>query len=188
MRNTLAGLAVGVVSLAVLGVASAQGPPARPGPEHERLGYFVGKWTSEGTMSPSPFGPGGTMTSTDTCEWFEGRFAVVCCYEGKGPMGPTKGLGIMGYSADQKVYTYYGLDNSPMTMTSVAKGKVQGDTWTYMDESLFGGQKITSRYTLQIASPETYSFKWEMQGPDGKWTTVAEGKATKAKTPSSKQG
>lgn len=186
MRNRLAGMAVGVVTLAVVGVASPQAPPQKPGPEHEKLGYFVGKWTSEGTMSPSPFGPGGKMTSVDTCEWFDGRFAVVCRYEGKGPMGPTKGLGIMGYSADQKVYTYYGLDNSPMTMTSVARGTVQGDTWSYTDESTFGGQKITSRYTLQIASPDAYAFKWEMQGLDGKWMTVAEGKTTRAKPTSSK--
>jgi hypothetical protein len=182
MRNTLAGIAVGVVTLAGLGVASAQAPPPQPGPEHEKLGSFVGTWASEGTMSPSPFGPGGRMTSVDTCEWFEGRFAVVCRYEGKGPMGPMKGLGIMGYSADQKVYTYYGLDNSPMTMTSVARGTLHGDTWSYTDESTFGGQKVTSRYTMQFALPDAYSFRWEMQGPDGRWTTVAEGKATKGRT------
>src|SRR5262245_49191390 len=74
------------LSLAVAVSASAQAPQApKPGPEHERLGYFVGKWTSEGEMKPSPFGPGGKTTGTDRCEWFEGKFAVICHSDGKGP-------------------------------------------------------------------------------------------------------
>src|SRR6185369_10853252 len=59
--------------------AAAQAPPApKPGPENERLGFFVGKWTGTGEMKPGPMGPGGKMTTTDDCEWFEGHFSVVC--------------------------------------------------------------------------------------------------------------
>lgn len=131
-----------VVSFAGLQLVAAQAPEEpKPGPEHERLGYFVGKWTSEGEMKPGPMGPGGKMTSTDTCEWFDGRFAVVCRSEGKTPMGPSKSVGILGYSAEEKVYTYYGIDNSNMTMTTVPRGTGQGDTWTYTDESMMGGKK-----------------------------------------------
>ncbi len=81
------------------------------------------------------------MTSSDTCEWFEGRFSVICRYEGSGPMGPSKGLGILGYSTEEKVYTYYAVDNTNMGMASVPKGTVQGDTWTYTDEATFGGEQ-----------------------------------------------
>ena len=45
------------------------------------------------------------MKSSDTCEWFEGRFSVICRYEGTGPMGPSKSIGILGYSSEEKVYT-----------------------------------------------------------------------------------
>jgi len=182
MRNRFTAIAVGVLSLAWSAVASAQAVPQKPGPEHQKLAYFVGKWTAEGTVSESPFGPGGKTSSLDMCEWFEGKFAVVCRYDGKGPAGPMKGLGIMGYSADQKVYTYYGLDNSAMITTSVARGTVAGNIWTYTDESVVGGQKVTSRYTLTVTSPDTYTFKWEMRGADGKWTTVGGGKTTRVKT------
>ena len=103
---------------------AAQAP--KPGPEHARLGYFVGKWNGEGEMKPGPMGPGGKMKSTDTCEWFEGRFSVICRYEGTTPMGPTKSLGILGYSTEEKVYTYYGVDNTNMTMASVPKGTRAG--------------------------------------------------------------
>ena len=109
------------LSLAVSGAALAQaaGEAPKPTAEHKKLGYFVGKWTTEGDMKPNPFGPGGKVTATDNCEWFEGGFSVVCKSEGKSPAGPTKGMGIMSYNTEEKAYTYYGLDNSPMSMSSV---------------------------------------------------------------------
>jgi hypothetical protein len=64
-----------------------------------------------------PDAPAGKYTSTENCRWFEGGFAVVCHSEGKGPMGAMKGLSIMSYSPDEKVYTYYETDNSGVTMT-----------------------------------------------------------------------
>ena len=64
-------------------VATSQQQPApKPSAEHQKLAYFVGTWTSTGEMKPSPFGPGGKMTSTETCEWFDGGFAVVCRSQG----------------------------------------------------------------------------------------------------------
>jgi hypothetical protein len=96
-------------------------------------------------------------------------------------MGASKGLGIIGYSAEEKVYTYYGTDSTGMTMTSVSRGMVQGDTWTYTDESTMGGQKMKSRITIKELSPTAYTFKMEMQGPDGKWAPVVESKSTKMK-------
>lgn len=60
------------------------------------------------------------------------------------PAGRSKSIGIMGYSVEDKVYTYYGADNSGMTMASVPRGTLQGDTWTYNDEGTMGGQKYKS--------------------------------------------
>jgi len=172
---------VACLVFAAVTVAFAAAPEApKPGPEHQKLGYFAGKWTAEGQMKESPFGPGGKVTSMDHCEWFQGKFAVVCHTDGKGPMGPMKGLGILGYNAEQKVYTYYGLDNSGMVMTSVPRGTVQGDTWTFTDESEMGGKKLSTRYTIKEQSPNSYTFKWDLLGDDGQWTTIMEGKQTKA--------
>jgi hypothetical protein len=169
-----------VVSAAGVQVAAAQAPQApKPGPEHARLGYFVGKWTAEGEVKPGPMGPGGKMTSTDTCDWFEGRFSVICRSEGTTPMGPSKNLGILGYSTEEKVYTYYGVDNSNMTMASVPRGTVRGDTWTYTDEGMMGGKKFKSRVMIKELSPTAYTFRMEMQGPDGKWMPMVESKNTK---------
>lgn len=167
-----------VVSAAGVQFAAAQAPP-KPTPAHARLGYFVGKWTAEGEMKPGPMGPGGKFTASDTCEWFEGRYSVVCRSEGKTPTGPSKSIGIIGYSLEDKVYTYYGIDNSSMTMASVPRGTLQGDTWTYNDEGTMGGQKYKSRVTIKELSPTKYTFKMEMQGPDGKWGPMMESTNTK---------
>ena len=184
MRRTVALLAASVV-VSIVGVQIAmagQAPQAaKPGPEHQRLGYFVGKWTGEGEVKPSPMGPGGKFTSTETCEWFEGRFAVICHSTGKTPMGPSKGIGILGYSSEEKAYTYYGVDNSNMIMATVPHGTVQGDTWTYTDESTMGGNKVKSRVTIKELSPTSYTFTMELQGPDGKWAPMMETKNTKVK-------
>jgi hypothetical protein len=179
MRSAIACVIV-IMASSVTGVV-AQGPPQKPGPEHKKLEYFVGKWTSIGEMKPSPFGPAGKLTMNDTCDWFQGGFAVLCNSQGTGPTGPTKSIGVMGYSADQKVYTYYGLDNTAMSMTTIPKGTVQGDTWTYTDEGTMGGQPYKSRYVLKIASPTSYTFKWETLGPDKKWMPIMEGTSTKTK-------
>jgi len=185
MKNRYTRLVIAVVlavggSRLVLAQASPQAAPT-PGPEQKKLGYFVGKWTTEGEMKASPMGPAGKVASTDTCEWFEGGFAVICRSDGKTPMGASKSVGIMGYSTEEKVYTYYGLDNSNMSMTTVPHGTVEGDTWTYNDESVMGGQKVKSRVVIKELSPTAYSFSMQIQGPDGKWMPLMEAKSTKAK-------
>ena len=173
---TVAALASVVAFQAAAGQAQ---PPAKPGPAQARLAYFVGKWKAQGEVKPGPMGPGGKITTTDDCQWFEGKFSVICRSEGTTPNGPTRSIGILGYSTEEKVYTYYGVDNSAMVMASVPKGTRQGDTWTYNDEGVMGGQKYKSRVTLKELSPTEYTFKMELQGPDGKWMPLLEAKSTK---------
>ena len=170
-------LALALASSAAVTSAAAQAQ--KPGPEHQRLGYFVGRWQAEGEIKPGPMGAGGKVTATDNCAWFEGGFAVICRSEGQGPSGPSKSIGILGYSVEDKAYTYYGVDNSSMIMSSVPKGTVSGKTWTYTDESTMGGQTVKSRVTIVEESPTAYTFRMEMQGPDGKWIPMMQSRNTK---------
>ena len=105
------------------------------------------------------------MTSTDDCQWFEGGFSVICRSEGKTPAGPTKSIGILGYSPEEKVYTYYGVDNTNMTMASVPKGTIQGDTWTYNDEGMMGGKKFKTRSRSRSSLPRPTPSKWKCRDP-----------------------
>ena len=81
---------------AVRGRPGAQAP--EPGPEHAKLGYFVGKWKAEGETKAGPMGPGGKITSTDSLRVVRRALCVICRSEGTTPMGPTKNIGILGYS------------------------------------------------------------------------------------------
>jgi hypothetical protein len=175
-------VACAVAMLFALPFASADTPQApKPTAEHKRLGYFVGEWKTEGEMRPGDMGPGGKVTATDKCEWFEGGFSVICHSKGTSPMGPTKSVGILGYSSEDKVYTYYAVDNSNMTMSTVPHGMRQGDTWNYTDESMVGGKKVKTRVTIKELSPTEYTFAMEMEGANGKWDRVMESKSTKVK-------
>jgi hypothetical protein len=179
MRRTIALVTLVITSsVASLG---AQAPPQKPGPEHKKLEYFLGKWTTTGDMKASPMGPGGKITSKDNCEWFQGGFAVVCHSEGTGPTGPTKAIAILAYNPEEKKYTYYGLDNTAMSMGTIPKGTVEGSTWTYTDSGTMGGQPYQSRFVINTVSPTSYTFRLEMLGPDKKWMPILEGMSTKAK-------
>jgi hypothetical protein len=179
MRMSFGALAIVSLMACQAAVAAQDMQAMKPGPEHERLGFFVGKWTGTGEMKASPMGPGGKLTSKDDCQWFEGRFAVICQSESTTPMGANKSVGIMSYSPEEKVYTYYGVDRSGMGMTSVPHGTVEGKTWTYTDEMLMGGQKIKSRVLLTELSPTSYSFEMAVQDPQGNWVTVMQSTNTK---------
>jgi hypothetical protein len=141
----------------------------------------VGTWHTEGEFKPGPMGPGGRMTASETCEWFEGRFSIVCRSEGEFPAGPNRSIGLLGYSAEDGKYTYYGADNSGKTMTTVSRGTLQGDTWTYEDESTMGGRLVRTRVTMKELSPASYTFRMEALGADGTWAPLIESRATKVR-------
>jgi hypothetical protein len=181
MRKQL--LAYGAVTALASGAVAvlAQAPPApRPGPEQKVLEYYVGKWTGQGEMKPSPFGPGGKVTSTDTCEWFAGGFQVICRGEGSGAMGSMKTLGIISYHAGDKAYKFYAVDSSGSAELST--GNKSGNTWTFTAESNYGGMAFKSRYTIVEVSPTSYTFKWEMSQDGTKWATMIEGTSKKSGT------
>ncbi len=179
MKRTLA--VACVVLFVFAGLIFAQAPPQMPkaGPEQKRLGYFVGKWTTQGDAKESPFGPAGKFTSTDRNEWFPGGFFVVLHSNGKSPMGAVNELAVMGYNAEEKVYTYDGFDNFGFHETS--KGTVQGDTWTWTSETKMGGKLMKNRFTIKELSSTSYSFKFETSTDGGAWSTIVEGKSTKTK-------
>jgi hypothetical protein len=145
----------------------------KPGPEHKKLGYFVGTWHMDADMKPGPMGPGGKMTGTSNCSWFSGNYTVVCKDEGKSPMGAMKGMGIISYDREEKKYTYYGLDN--MGMAEHAYGNVENDVWTYTNEGKMNGKAYKGRYSMTNLKPDSYDFKYEMSEDGSAWNTVMEG-------------
>jgi hypothetical protein len=175
MKNIGMILTAGLILAAT---AAAQEMP-KPSPEHKKLDMFVGSWTMEGDMKPGVMGPGGKTTENEKCEWMEGGFFVVCHTDYKTTMGDGSGMSIMGYSADDKTYTYREFNSWGEFVD--AKGSLDGDTWTWVNDEKMGNMTMKARFTMKVASPASYNFSYETS-PDGtKWALVMDGKATKAK-------
>ena len=178
----IAGLPLAAV-LVFFGVATlcaqdAGGPP-KPGPEHAKLGFFVGKWTSEGDMKPGPYGPGGKFTFTENCEWLAGNFALLCHSEGQ-IMGMTvKGLSVMSYDPEEKKYIYFESNN--MGENTYSKGTVDSDTWTWTSDNRMNGKTVHSQFTLKRLSDDSASYKYEMGAGSDPLALVMEGKQTRQK-------
>jgi hypothetical protein len=166
-----------VVGLMLAAAAMAQAGPPKPGPEVKKLDVFVGTWTLDGTMKPGAMGPGGTMTETQRCEWMEGGFYVVCHASYKSSMGDGVGLSVMGYSVEDKTYTYREFNSFGEFDDS--KGALDGDTWTWTNDEKMDGKTLKGRFTMKILSATSYNFMFDMSQDGTKWTTVMDGKAAK---------
>jgi hypothetical protein len=174
-RMALAALAIGVF----VGVVFAQPAPRKPGDEQKRVGYFAGRWNYEGEAKPSPMGPGGKSSFSETCEWFDGGFHLVCHSEGKSPMGAGKGRSVIGYDPNEKTYTYYAI--SSLGEGFFVRGTVSDKVWTWNNETTVDGKPLKVIVTITEQSPTSYSFKMETSFDGSPLAVLEEGKATKAK-------
>ena len=153
----------------------AQAPPQlpKPGPEHEKLNYFVGKWKVESEIKANGYVPAGKAVNTETCTSGPGGFYVECLAEGQ---LPTR-LAILGYDSHAKAYvSYYA---SSVGLVGTGAGSVSGDTWTWMVEDKFAGQDVKGRTTVITKSASQQTFKYEMLDSNGRYVTILEGTATK---------
>lgn len=174
-----------VVVFAILVSAAfvtAQAPSApTPPPELKKLDYFAGNWKAEGELKAGAMGPGspgGKFTETTHSEWMPGRFFLVEHTTGSGVTGHLVEIAYLGYDAREKTYTYDAFNS--MGEAEHAKGNVEGDTWTWTSTENMGGQTMKGRFTITVASPTSYTFKFEV-APEGStnYSTVVEGKETK---------
>ena len=176
MRRRIALMSL-LILLTVSAVAQMGGPP---GPEVKKLEYFVGTWTTEGTVAQGPWGAGGKFTGSATAEWLPGNFFVQSQSEAKMPPevgGDSKAVMVMGYDTQQNVYTSDRF--SGMGQHEVSKGTVSGDTWTWTSSSNYGGMEIQGKMTIKALSPTSYTLKYEISMDGKSWMTFMEGKATK---------
>jgi hypothetical protein len=164
-------------TLLLTAAALAQTQAPKPGPELKKLDVFAGSWTLDGVMKPSDMGPGGTMTESETCTWMEGGFYLVCHSDYKSSMGNGVGLSVMGYSVEDKAYTYREFNSFGEFDDS--RGMVDGDTWTWTNDEKMGGMTMKGRFTIKMTSATSYTFTFDMSQDGTKWSTIMDGKASK---------
>jgi hypothetical protein len=155
-----------------------------PGPEHQRLAYFVGKWVHEGEIKPGSFGlgdSGGKFGYTESCEWFAGKFALVSRSEGKTHEGTVKGLSITTWDSAEKTYVYCETISAGELFFS--RGTVRGNTWTWNNASkrLVKGKPVRTRLTLKQVSSDSATYKLEMGAHGKAMKLVMEGRQKRIK-------
>jgi Protein of unknown function (DUF1579) len=148
-----------------------------PTPQHQRMGYFAGKWKAAGTMKLSPNGNAAPFSLTETGEWVTDGFFLETRTSMKSPMGQINSVRVMGYNPEEGLYTY-NVYNS-LGEHQMATGRIQGNTWIWMAEQKMNGVTTQGRYTVTTVTPDSYSFKSEVAIPGGGWATVMEGEATR---------
>lgn len=166
-----------LAALALATAAMAQQEPPKPAPELKKLDVFVGTWSLDGNMKPGMMGPGGSMTENEKCAWMEGDFYLVCHSDYKSSMGNGVGLAVMGYSTDDKAYTYREFNSFGEFEDS--RGTLDGDTWTWTSDEKMGPMTMKGRFIMKMTSATSYTFIFDMSQDGTKWSTVMDGKATK---------
>ena len=182
LRASLVALA-GMALCAAIGLPQAQTAEApQPGPEVEKLDYFVGAWSMEGETKETAAGPAEKVSGRDMCRWMPGKFFVTCRLEQKGPMGPVMALGVMGYDPEKKVYTSSSFNN--LGTTETATGTFEKGTWTWSSDRVAGGKPLKSRIVMSDTKPSSYKFRWETSENGNSWKTKMSGNVTKLQTKS----
>lgn len=173
-------IALGLILTSAAAAVAQMGPPS-PAPELKKLDYFTGNWSTDATIAPGPWGAGGKFTNTATAEWMKGDFFLASHGDFSLPAelgGAGSSLAILGYDPKKQIYTEERFDSDGRR--EVRTGKLNGDTWTWTGENNYNGMTIESRLTLKIASPTSYTSKYEVSADGGTtWMPFWDGKATK---------
>jgi hypothetical protein len=176
----LIALAFAVLCCASYCLAQFAQPTTTPTAEHQKMGYFAGDWKMQGTTKISPNAPGAPFTSTEHGEWVSGGFFLETHSSMHSVMGDVRGVRVLEYNPADKVYTYNAYNS--LGEHQMATGHVLDNIWTWTSEAQMNGLIAKGRYTITVVSPASYTFKYETLTQTGTWSTVMEGKATRAQS------
>jgi len=164
-------------------LALAQGQTTRtpkPGPEVQRLGYYVGTWEGHGEAKGGPFGPAGKLSSRMTCNWFSGGFQVICRGEETGPTGKRAFLNILSYDRKTRTYTEYAISSLGDSEYDRGGTLVDGKL-TYILKEDSGRKSARIRYTEVHVSPVLLTYRAEASRGTEPWRLIAEGRIARVK-------
>jgi len=179
MKQKVVVALITMLACAVLASAQTTEQEPKPGPELQKLGYFIGTWDSEGQMKASMFGPAGKVSNVTRREWILGNFFYLTHHEEKNPAGKHEVLSITGYDPEKKVYVTYSF--SLGGTVSHSEGTLVNNTWTWNASFDMNGKTINTRTVIMPTSATSYDFKWEVAPNGNDWTTVQEGTAKKVR-------
>ena len=152
----------------------------KPGPEVQKLGYYLGTWEGHGETMGGPFGAAGKLSSKMTCNWFTQGFQVVCRGEETGPTGTRAFLNILSYDQKAKSYTEYSISSFGEREYDRG-GSYAGGKLTFVLNEDAGGKPAKFRYAEVHLSPVLFTYRADVALAGKPWSVIAEGKITKVR-------
>lgn len=144
----------------VAGAAFAEAPavPARD-PGYDALGHLVGRWTEKGNEA----------TFVETCEWFHGRYHVVCRAERKRPDGTTShGMSILSFVPGEG-YVYTGIGSKGRYET-LQHGTVENDILEFRSSAVQDGKTTVTRIRIGPFAEKAMPFVVDTSTDGGPWS------------------
>ena len=179
MKRTLV---VSVLALTWAVALQAQAP--KPGPEHKRLGMFLGSWSVDGEFKPgNGYGvPAGKVNTVERYQWMPSEFLLQMNRDGKGPAGDIKEMIIFGYDPGAKKHTGTWFDlNSGSSMSATFANN--GNTWIWSGNGYApNGKAFQERCTTTVVPNASFTVKCETSGDGKSWSPSLEWKGTKSKS------
>lgn len=141
-------------------VVSAQQPPAKPrDPGYGPLQHFVGSWTVKGSED----------TYREVCDWYDGRFHVVCNTESRRDDGSTgRSMSILGYVPAQG-YAYAGIGSGGHFQTH-RHGTFEGGVFEFVDTVEESGRRRIKRTRMGPFDSTEVPFVVDTSIDGGPWT------------------
>ena len=155
-----------VATLVASSAIGVDAQPVAPSAGHARLAQLVGKWTLKGMEG----------RFRETCEWYEGRFHVVCHTENiraDGSIG--RGMSILGYLPAEDAYTYHGIGARGRNVTQ--RGRFRDGTFEFVTPA--AGDAPAIRIRLGPFGERGFPTVEEALAPDGTWTRRSSGEYVK---------
>jgi hypothetical protein len=143
-----------------------------PSEAHQKLQALLGAWIGTETISPSPWGPGGTAVGKNELRLdLDGFFVVQDYVQERDGTVSFRGHGLFGWDGEKKAYAWYWVDSMGFVPDGPAYGQWQGDTLA-LAKSTPRGQ---ARYTFRFDSERSYRFTIENSFDGGAtWLTFME--------------
>jgi hypothetical protein len=152
-------------------MADNYGPPPVLGPEHERLGVFVGKWHAEGLSYASgqdpktPRASGVRWVSDELTEWHPGGFFVIQQEDAKTGSEPLITHAVIGYEPEMGKYVAHAFENHGHHNKYV--GTVDGRIWTFKGER----ERVRIEFS-QDGDKQTVAWEWRPH--DDEWLPLCD--------------
>lgn len=140
-----------------------------------KLDYFTGKWTFEWEMPDTIFGPGGTITGTETYEpSVDGRF-IESDIEASGPAGAYKQHAILAYNEAGRVISRYEKDSRGFELLAI--GRIATDQGFYLInfESapfIYKAQTLRIKTVASLTGPVAYRLRVQLSVDGGPYQSI----------------